>query len=613
MELTETELTEFEPTRTLPGLLLDRARSEPEAVAMRYWRDGNAQAVTWRTYRDRVRDAALGLAENGVRHGDRVAVMSSARPEWIYAALAVQSVGGVVIGVYPTNSRAEIEQLLVHSEAVGFVGESSTELDKVAAVAARTPALRLVVGIDAAPTGLPDSVTGTTWDELSSAGAHHGGEPADRLEELVEATTLDDPAVLFYTSGSTGAPKGVAHSHRTLQHAVQTIIGLYPGMETRRHDMVGFLPLAHVAPALLLIFTPLLTRLVATYCRMQDYEQVVRAVRPTALLWPPRFYEKTAGELIARAESWRGIRRHAYRAAMGIGRRMAERRWSGRRSLVLQLAYLAALRGMFLPLRATVGMDRIRVAWTASAAMPENLMALWQIWGLDLRENYGLTETAGCPVGQFDQPFPRPGRIGREFPDSRYRVEIAPDGEMLLRAPLLFREYWHNPEETDAVLQDGWFRTGDLVERTEHGDIRLIGRKKDVIITSGGKTINPQPVETRLKESSLINEAIIVGDGRKYLTVLLEPSALAIGLNPAALSERLRTEVEQVNADLARVQQLKAFRVLPRALETARGERTANGKIRRNVVVRSFSSLVDEMYGANDDFVIAEHVRSRSS
>ncbi|MFD2470393.1 AMP-dependent synthetase/ligase [Amycolatopsis silviterrae] len=595
------ELTGFEPDRTLPGLLLERASREPDAVALRYSRDGVVRTITWRTYLDQVRELALGLVAQGVRHGDRVAVMSSARPEWVFAALAVQSVGGVVIGVYPTNSPAEIEQVLVHSEAVAFLGETDTELAKVAKIAANTPALRLVAGIDAAPPDLPPEITGATWDDLRSAGA---SSSADGFTELIAATALDDPAVLFYTSGSTGAPKGVTHSHRTIQHAIQSVIGLYPDSRTTRHDVVGFLPLAHVAPAVLLVFTPLHTRLVVTFCRIEEYGEVLRAVRPTVILWPPRFYEKLAAELISRAESWNPLRRGAYRLAMRVGRRVAERRWSGRSaSPALRIIYTAAVRGVFLPLRATLGMDRIRVAWTASAAMPESVVALWQIWGLDLRENYGLTETAGCPIGQFGQPFPRPGRIGREFPDPRFQVKLADDREMLIRAPLLFDGYWRNPTETEAVFEEGWFRTGDLMERTADGDIRLIGRKKDVIITRGGKTVDPQPIELRLKESLLIEEAIVVGDGRKYLTVLLEPGA------GAESAGRLRAELDRVNADLARVEQLKDFRVLPRPLEAARGERTANGKVKRAAVVESFAGLIDEMYGTDDDAAIADHVR----
>ncbi|QEU96904.1 AMP-dependent synthetase/ligase [Streptomyces kanamyceticus] len=605
-------LTHFEPARTLPRLLLDRARTEPDDVALRHWRDGVVQAITWRSYADHVRDLALGLVAQGVRRGDRVAVMSGARPEWAFAALAVQSVGGIVIGVYPTNSPTEIEQLLTHSEAVAFIGETATELDKAAAIAAQTPTLRLVIGIDATPPALPKPIKATTWKALCEEGAQRADDGPDVLDELVARGSLDDPAVLFYTSGSTGAPKGVTHSHRTLQHSIQTVIGLYPEIQEREYDVVGFLPLAHVAPAVISVFAPLLTRLVVTYCRIDDYQHVLRSARPTALLWPPRFYEKTAGELIARTKTWPRLRRYAYDAAMWVGRRVADNRWSHRKSSIpLRIAYAAALRGVFLPLRATAGMDRIRLAYTASAAMPESVLEIWQIWGLDLRENYGLTETGACPIAHFDQPFPRPGTIGRKFPDPRFQVKVADDGEMLIRAPLLFNGYWRDPEETAAVLQDGWLHTGDLVEYTSHDDIRIIGRKKDVIITRGGKTISPQPIENRLKESVLINDAIVVGEARKYLTVLLEPNTTAAAPSAEAQSEHLRAEIDRVNADLARAEQLKDFRVLPRPLQTERGERTANGKIKRNAVVKSFATLIDEMYDTNDDAAIAHHVRSR--
>ncbi|MEU1946722.1 AMP-binding protein [Streptomyces sp. NPDC020125] len=200
------DLMNFEPIRTHPQLLLDRARSEPNVVALRHWRDGVVHAITWRTYRDRVREIALGLVEHGVQHGDHVAVMSSARPEWAFVALAVQSVGGVVVGVYPTNSPAEIEQILAHSEAVAFMGETTTELNKVAEIAARAPKLRLVVGMDTAPSALPGAITRRTWEELRTEGARHPSVVSDRLVEMVAATTLDDPAVLFYTSGSRCAP-----------------------------------------------------------------------------------------------------------------------------------------------------------------------------------------------------------------------------------------------------------------------------------------------------------------------------------------------------------------------------------------------------------------------
>jgi long-chain acyl-CoA synthetase len=603
----------FLPTRTLPQQLDARADAEPDEVALAQWSGGQALPVTWREYRRCVAEIALGLKRHGVTAGDRVAIMSDARREWPFAALAAQTLGALALGVYPTNSPHEIRAVLDHSGAVAVVGETEEHLAKIAAVAPDLPALRLVIGIDASPPDLPGDVVTTTLDALAAEGSREGATP-ERFAELIRDASIDDAAVLFYTSGSTGTPKGVTHSHRSLQHAAQSVWGYYPDIDRTRHDLVGFLPVAHVAPNIICIMTPLITRMVVTYCKMAEFEEVLRHVRPTAVLWPPRFYEKLAARALAEIERWSAPRRTAYRAAMAVGRRMAHARWARRRPAVaLRVAYAAALKLVFVPLRATVGLDRMQVAWTASAPMPPSVMALWQIWGLDLRETYGLTETGGSVTGHFEMPFPPPGDIGVCFEDPRWQIKRAEDGELLLRAPLLFTEYWRNPEATAEAMDDGWFRTGDLVELLEDGRVRLVGRKKDVIITSGGKTISPQPLEVSLKQSPLISEAVVVGDGRKYLTVLVEPDGEgpARELGDGELKEGIAAEIERVNRDLARAQQIKMFRILPRALAIETGERTANGKMKREGVVASFAELIDEMYERSEADAIAGQVDGR--
>jgi long-chain acyl-CoA synthetase len=605
----------FEPTRTLPQLVDDRATTEPDETALCQWVDGKAQPVTWADYRQAVSELALGLTQQGVRPGERVAVMSGTRKEFAFAVLAVQSIGAIALGVYPTNSPAEVRQFLAHSDAVAFIGEDAMHLGKVAGVAADLPSLRLVVGIADGPPPMPDRITRLTLAELRSAGARQAAAEPGAYARLLASTSLDDPAVLFYTSGSTGSPKGVTHSHRSLQHGAQTVWGYYPDMDRVRHDVVAFLPVAFVAPAIVAIVTPLITRMVVTFCPAEEHMDVFRAVRPTAMLWVPRLYEKFAGTALEHLETWNPVRKRLYQAAMVVGRRMAHCRWDERRpSLPLKIAYELALRSLFLPLRRKVGLDRMKVAWTASAAMPESVMTLWQIWGLDLRETYGLTETGGSATGQFERPFPRPGTIGAVFPDRRWALQRAEDGELLVRAPLLFQGYWKDPERTAEALQDGWLKTGDLVEFDAEGRVRLVGRKKDVIITSGGKTISPQPIEVSLKESPLISEAVVVGDGRKYLTVLLELDTEAVRreLGPAVTDEqvddRIALEIARVNRNLARAEQIKQFRVLPRPLAIETGERTANGKMKRAGVVTSFAGLIDDMYGESEAGAISKQI-----
>jgi long-chain acyl-CoA synthetase len=606
---------DYTPTRTLPQLVDDRAAAEPDETALCQWVDGEAQPVTWAEYRHAVSELAVGLAQLGVRPGERVAVMSGSRKEFAFSVLAVQSIGGIALGVYPTNSPAEVRQFLSHSDAVAFIGEDAMHLGKVASIATDLPALRLVVGIADEPPPLPDHITRLTLAELRAEGARQAAVEPGAYARLLDNTSLDDPAVLFYTSGSTGAPKGVTHSHRSLQHGAQTVWGYYPDMDRERHDVVAFLPVAFVAPAIVAVVTPLITRMVVTFCPADEHMDAFRKVRPTAMLWVPRLYEKFAGLALEHLQSWNPVRKRLYEAAMVVGRRMAHCRWDGRTpSLPLRLAYQAALRSVFLPLRKEVGLDRMTVAWTASAAMPESVMTLWQIWGLDLRETYGLTETGGSVTGQFERPFPRPGNIGAVFPDRRWALQRAEDGELLVRAPLLFQGYWKDPERTAEVLQDGWLKTGDLVEFDAEGRVHLVGRKKDVIITSGGKTISPQPIEVSLKESPLISEAVVVGDARKYLTVLLELDVEAVGRELGAhrtddqVSGRIALEIERVNKNLARAEQLKQFRILPRPLAIETGERTANGKMKRAGVVTSFAALIDDMYGTTEAGAISRQI-----
>jgi long-chain acyl-CoA synthetase len=285
-------------------------------------------------------------------------------------------------------------------------------------------------------------------------------------------------------------------------------------------------------------------------------------------------------------------------------------RW-GNRDVPWHFNYLynVCLRRVFIPLRAKVGMDRIRVAWTASGSMSPDVIALWQMWGLDLRELFGTTETCGSVLAQWDRAFPPPGTIGKSMPDPRWEVRVSGDGELQLRSPCLFGGYLNDPAATAAAMDHGWYRTGDLVEMDPAGEVRIIGRIKDVLKTSGGKTVSPQPIELRLKASPLIDDAIVVGEGRKYLTVLVGVSEAARAMPTVDRDAALATWINEVNSELSRPLQLKKFRILPRPLSAADGELTLKGTIRRSAILGSFSDLVAEMYDAGEQGEIARQAR----
>ncbi len=591
-------------------MLCDRAEYEPDTVAFYSWEGGVQRSTSWREYVEEVREATLGLHSLGVLPGDRVGIMSSSRREWIIAALAILSMDGVIVGIFPTSSTSELTHSLENSQATAVFVETASEIAKVTSAALELPQLRAIIGFDSRPTSHPESVTATSWRSLRDAGAERAKSEPRLFTDLVESGNIDHPAALFSTSGSTGAPKGVVHTHRTLQYSVDAFAMSYPEIGRKRHDLVGFLGLSHVAPALVGVFAPIMTRLVITYCTMDQRVEALIGVRPTAVVWPPRMHEKLASETLqALSESSRGFR-FKYSIAMKVARKVNAFRWRGHTvPRYLEALYRRCSRVVFLPLRAKVGMDRIQVSWTASGSMTPEVAALWQMWGVDLRELFGTTETCGSVVAQWDRPFPKPGTIGKCMPDPRWAVRVSHEGELQLRSPGLFTGYWRNPEATSAALKDGWYGTGDLVELAPDGEVKIIGRMNDVFKTSGGKAVSPQPIEVKLKSSPLVDEAIVVGDGRKYLTVLLAAGDKAREMGSDERDAAIARWIDEVNSELARPLQVKKFRVLPRELSAAGGELTLKATIRRANVLASFSDLVDEMYDADEYDQIARHTR----
>lgn len=600
--------------RTFSQMLVDRAAQEPDTVAFASWQHGVARSTTWRDYLGEVEQVAIGLHELGVRAGDRVAIMSSTRREWVIATMAIHSLGAILVGVYPTSSATEVARVLQISEATAIFAETESDLDKVASAAPDTPHLRIAVGIECTSTELPETIRATDWRTLQKVGWARAAAEPNLFDDLVEGGNVDHPAVLFWTSGSTGDPKGVIHTHRSLQYSVLAFAMAYPEIGRVRHDAVAFLGLSHVAPALVNVFVPVMTKLVVTFCTAEERLPVLTAVRPTAIVWPPRMYEKLAGELLEQLPKSGPLFRARYTAAMAVARAVCARRWNDKPlNRLLDVLNRLSVRTVFMPLRSTYGMDRIRVSWTSSGAMTPEVAALWQMWGVDLREMYGTTETCGPVLVQWERSFYPVGTVGKSLPDSRWSVRVSEDGEFQVKGPCLFTGYWRGAAATDSTLTGGWYGTGDLVEIAPDGEVALIGRIKDVLKTSGGKSVSPQPIEVRLKASPLVDEAIVVGEGRKYLTVLLSVSEEAKAMPAPEQRAAINAWIEEVNAELARPLQLKNFRVLPRALSVDLGELTLKSTIRRGTILTSFADLIDEMYEAHELDQIAGHARlSRS-
>ena len=603
---------------TVPAALARRAADEPDRVALQQKRGGTDQALTWRELAATVERVGVGLLELGLGPGDRVAVMSDARVEYAVVELAVWGVGAITVGVYPTSSPAEIAYQVLDSGATIFVAEGDDAMRRLADAPEAVTALRAVVTIDAVPTVVPSVPLAEVERPGDAAGA-------ERFRCLGAALQPDDALCIIYTSGTTGNPKGVLHTHRSFLYASESIVEP-PTRALRTHDqrVVCHLPMAHVVGKLLGITVPLVSRVIAYFPeRVDRYGDRFVEVGPTYVLQPPRFYEKAASEVITRARRGRAHRRLAYAAAMRIGRALVRRRWAGARVPPwLDLPNRAARVLVFRPLLRSVGYHEVRHAYTGSALVPPELATLWQAWGVDLRIIYGLTESGGNVTAQ-DRPFPQPVDIGECLARPEWEVDVAADGELLARTPSLFREYWGKPEETAETLKGGWLHTGDVVERDPSGTIRIVDRKRDLIITSSGKTLSPQHIEKELKASPYLAEAVVVAEGRNYLTALLELAeptvaewARSRGLATASYAQLavapevtalVEVEVARANEQLGRAEQVKKFRVLPTKLEDEPGLLTPTRKAKRRLIEERFADLVDSMYCTTDaDAIQAE-------
>ena len=593
--------------RSLPGLLLQRAAERPDAVALRDKELGRWREYTWEEYATRAARVGLGLLELGVEPGDRVAVHSENRPAWMLADLGAQGIGAVTVGVYPTSPAAEVEYLLSHSEAVVLIAEDEEQLDKAMAVRDKLTKLRWIVVIDQRGVrGIADDPTLMTFAELEALGASRElGEWSSRVERLDER----DPAIIVYTSGTTGPPKGAMISHANLMAAADIFKRTF---EVRPDDeILSYLPLCHVAERLTSGIDALASGYIVNFGEGGDTLMTdLQEIQPTFFLGVPRVWEKMlAGIQIRMADATR-LKRANYGFWLKRGQAIARKRMTGRLGPGGRLLYALGWVFLYRSLRKKLGLARVRVALSGAAPIAPQVLDFFWALGVPVVEGYGQTE--GTAIATFTPPDDvRIGKVGKALEGVELR--IAEDGEILVRSKGVFLGYLKNPEATrDTVDAEGWLHTGDVGELDEDGFLTITDRKKDIIITAGGKNISPSEIENMLKVSPYVREAIVIGDRRKFLTALIGIEADTVGnwatrkgigfTTYADLSrkpevhELIESVVNQVNADLAQVEQVKRFELLPKELDHEEGELTATQKVKRAAIAKQFESLIEGMY-----------------
>jgi long-chain acyl-CoA synthetase len=557
--------------RTVPELWRDAVRKAPTEPAYLEERPDGWRPVSWPEAAERVEALSRGLLARGVRHGDRIAILARTRLEWVLLDWAVMAIGAVVVGLYPTNSAKECEYVLGHCEAVLAFTEDEEQTRKVDSVRGSLPALREVI----------------PFDRLATLEAE-GRLARDLRPQPVDETDL---ATLIYTSGTTGPPKGCMLTHRNLVAAASAV---REALQQPGDVVLLFLPLAHSYGRLA---HQAAARRGATIAFVADAARVpeaLAAVRPTILPAVPRVYEKIHAGTLAEIERTGGLRRRLGLWALAVGARASRTRRAGAPlPRLLTLQERLADRLVFARVRERLG-GRLRLGISGAAPLPTGVLEFFHAVGVPVLEGYGLTETASSATVNDPQDV-RVGTVGR--PVEGTEVRLASDGEILLRGDAVFAGYYKDPQATAAALtEDGWLRTGDVGELDADGFLRITDRKKDLIITAGGKNVAPQNLENALTTSRFVSQALVVGDRRPYVAALValdEAEVRASGRDPRELVQEV---VDEVNRDRARVEQIKRFAILPREFSQEAGEVTPTLKLRRAVICEHFADEIERLY-----------------
>jgi len=587
---------------TIADLISRSAAVRPEHVAVRYKQDGAWQDVTYKQVADIVEEIGLGLIDLGIEAGERVCILANTRPEWSYVDMAITSVGAVVVPIYQTNSPKECLWVISDSGAKAIVCEDETQLAKLAEIRDQVPDLNTVIAM--APPAGEGPVAAIPLDEVRERGRKHD---AAELKARREAVGPEDSFTFIYTSGTTGPPKGCVLSHGNYA----SMMDMLRGVRQIEDDEVIYLylPLAHAFALLIQLAAFDLGATIAYFGG--DTKQIVgelMEVKPTYLPSVPRVFEKIYTLANAALEAKPAEEQEEARKAIALGMKVRTMEAKGEKvPEELRKPFEEADEKLFKNVRAIFG-GNVRHAVSGAAPIAKEILEFFWAAGVPVLEGYGMTETATaatvCTVEDY-----KFGTVGKPFPG--VEIKIAEDGEVLIKGPNIFQGYHNNADASFGSIEDGWLHTGDLGSLDEDGFLSITGRKKDIIITAGGKNITPANLENDLKQCRWISQAVMHGDQRPYPVVLVTldeeeiagyarehnlPEDTAMLCEESSVRDMIAEQVERANRHYAPVEQVKRFAILPHDLTQETGELTPTLKVKRNVVAEKYADVLDALY-----------------
>ena len=588
---------------TLVRLLRTNAQEAPGAIALKQKDRGIWQPVTWGQYEEACFELAAGLMHMGYRRGDHIAILSENRREWLYSQLGINFLGAIPAGLYPSTPSSEIAYLMEYSDSVAVICEDQEQVDKILEARAALPMLRDVFAIDMK--GLSSYEGIISFQELRVVGREAESPARDGIEKALREHHPDDTALMVFTSGSPGPPKGALISFRNIA-ASSRASGYF--VEPRASDSVlSYLPLCHVAEQIFSVFLAMQAKYTVNFGEsLRTVNQDLREVAPTVFLGVPRIWEKMQANILVKAAEASGFRSVIVKRGIELARRLGSEPTEIR--FVRRIFWYWLL---FRPLQNMLGLRRARFCCSGAAPIGPDLLRFFQGLGLPLREGFGMTETAGIASVQ---PLADPCEGGVGFPIPGTSCRIAEDGELLIQGPHVFSGYYKMPEATKNALRDGWLYTGDIAISHSDGSISIVDRKKDIMITDGGKNLTPSIIESHVKNSAYIKECIVIGDRRKFVAALIQIDPDTVGTwaesqNLAyttfrSLSEHpmvhdlISQEIKEANTQLAPVQPVRRFHLLNKQLDHDDGEVTATMKVRRQKISEFYTNEIEQLYAS---------------
>ncbi len=595
--------------QTVPGRFTEAVARWGDRAAMRKKEYGLWCDISWNEYYRNVKHVACALMSMGLEKGDNAAIIGDNCPEWVYADVGIQCCGAAATGVYSTNAWPQVEYVANNSEAKFLFVENEEQLDKWLHFKDKAPALIKVIVWDTEGLRQFQDPMVMTFDELLKMGQKTADEDSHLFQRRIAQIAPDDLSVLIYTSGTTGPPKGAMLTHSNCLWMGEAITSNNPMFGT--DEIMSFLPLCHIFEQLFTVLGHITVGHVVNFIERPDtVTDNMIEISPTVGHAVPRIWEKYYSAIMIRMADATWFKRLIFFSAFKIGKKRASLKMDFKPvPFYLEILYRLAHFTVLRKLKERMGFDRIRIAYSGAAPISPDILLFFQSIGVNLIEGYGQTEGTGVTTTS------RPGQV--KFgtvgvPLDGVEIKIADDGEILVKSPGVFKGYFKNSEATAETIVDGWLYSGDVGEIDADGYLKITDRKKDIIVTAGGKNITPQYIENKLKASLYINDAVVIGDRRKYLTCLImidEDNVVKYAQDHKIqfstykdltqhpeINQLIQSEINSVNQGLARVEQPKKFTILPKKLYEEDGEVTPTMKVKRNFVNKAFSDLIEAMY-----------------